>query len=410
MHSTRARKLDALRDQTAEIQSQLLALQNRTADSEIIGVAGQFSDKLLTSLANFDEQLGAPIKKTIEDIQALGRVTSSEFRKILDENGVSFDQLSVETQSILNLMARLEQNAKFKGLQEGIQQVQDRLAQSIRETNQAAIDGGKTEDTAYSTIVQLIKDANVEILGLLDKAEAIAKATGDQGFLLYIRQVKSELKETSQVSNQFAQDVNSILTGAFGGFVDSILEGNDDILTSFRKMLSGMFIQMAKLIVQAILLKALFSALGLTGGTGSGGIGGFLSGVFGVPNTPGKHAEGTIVSGPGTSISDSVPALLSHGEAVIPANQVARHFAVVRSLIDGTFASRLNPVRLASGGFVSVQDAPAVGASGGGNTRIINALDPNLFEDYANSSSGERTILNLITRNEGRVKQALGIA
>jgi hypothetical protein len=176
-------------------------------------------------------------------------------------------------------------------------------------------------------------------------------------------------------------------------------------------MLSSMFIQMAKLIVQAILLKALFSALGLSGGTGSGGIGGFLSNVFGVPNTPGKHAEGTIVSGPGTSISDSVPALLSHGEAVIPAKEVRRNLAVVRSLIDGTFASRLSPVRLASGGFVSVQDSPAAGASGGGgNTRIINALDPNLFEDYANSSSGERTILNLITRNEGRVKQALGLA
>jgi tape measure domain-containing protein len=46
------------------------------------------------------------------------------------------------------------------------------------------------------------------------------------------------------------------------------------------------------------------------------------------------------------------------------------------------------------------------GASSGG-VRIVNAIDPAIVQDYMTSASGERTILNVIQRNSGAVRQTL---
>jgi TP901 family phage tail tape measure protein len=50
---------------------------------------------------------------------------------------------------------------------------------------------------------------------------------------------------------------------------------------------------------------------------------------------PVKKASGGIISGPGTGTSDSIPAMLSNGEAVIPAKQVAANRSLVEGLIAG---------------------------------------------------------------------------
>ena len=54
------------------------------------------------------------------------------------------------------------------------------------------------------------------------------------------------------------------------------------------------------------------------------------------PTTVGKkYADGGIISGPGTGTSDSIVAMVSNGEAVIPAKSVARNPELVKALIAG---------------------------------------------------------------------------
>jgi TP901 family phage tail tape measure protein len=54
------------------------------------------------------------------------------------------------------------------------------------------------------------------------------------------------------------------------------------------------------------------------------------------PTTIGKkYADGGIISGPGTGTSDSIVAMVSNGEAVIPAKSVARNPELVKALIAG---------------------------------------------------------------------------
>jgi hypothetical protein len=69
----------------------------------------------------------------------------------------------------------------------------------------------------------------------------------------------------------------------------------------------------------------------------------------GVPRGPigTRLASGGIVRGPGTGTSDEIPAMLSNGEAVIPAASVARNPALVASLISGNIA------KYSIGGYVS---------------------------------------------------------
>jgi hypothetical protein len=90
--------------------------------------------------------------------------------------------------------------------------------------------------------------------------------------------------------------------------------------------------------------------LGVSGGGGgkSGGLG-----LPGVQPTP-FLAEGGVVDGPGTGTSDSVPALLSTGEHVMPAAKAARWMP----LLEGIRLGRLSPA-FALGGVVSLQSIAA---------------------------------------------------
>jgi TP901 family phage tail tape measure protein len=73
-----------------------------------------------------------------------------------------------------------------------------------------------------------------------------------------------------------------------------------------------------------------------------------FSGIpMGRTKTPAKKlASGGILNGPGTGTSDSIPAMLSNGEAVIPAKHVAKNRGLVQALISGNIPG------FASGGIV----------------------------------------------------------
>lgn len=121
-----------------------------------------------------------------------------------------------------------------------------------------------------------------------------------------------------------------------------------------------------------------------------------------------KFSAGGVVSGPGTSTSDSIPARLSAGEYVVRAAAVSRVGVTLLDAINGLSAGpHLAHGRLAfaAGGLVP-DTAPAQMPAPG--VRIVNVLDPALAADYLNSSAGERVVMNLIQRNAESVRTILG--
>src|SRR5690606_21962479 len=120
-----------------------------------------------------------------------------------------------------------------------------------------------------------------------------------------------------------------------------------------------------------------------------------------------KFASGGLVTGPGTSTSDSIPARLSAGEFVVNAAAVKRLGVGFLQAVNGLSAGprvRGPALAFAAGGLVP-DTAPQAAASTA--VRIVNVIDPEMAADYLNSSAGERTILNILQRNAGAVRQVL---
>ena len=69
------------------------------------------------------------------------------------------------------------------------------------------------------------------------------------------------------------------------------------------------------------------------------------------------------------------------------------------------------PAILQTGEEVLAKNDPRNAANGGAQNngyRIVNVLDPSLVSGYLESSAGERSVLNVISRNPGQVKQLIG--
>jgi hypothetical protein len=401
----RDRSLAALQTETRETQAALLENRGRTEDAARLRIAGQFKDQLQNFLTNFDGQ-SSDVKELVQTIEQLGGVGTEQFRRLAAEGGISFESLSQETRDLIKLMENLERASRLIA-------VQDRFDRANRETDldiarlQDQLNQGKLTQLEYEREINRLNKDNFAIQeDLLAQAFLLAQTEEDK---LRIKEQLHQLQQSRQAVNSFASDINGTLRDAFSGFVGDVLQGNDDILASFKHMISSMLIQMAQLLIQTLVLNALFKALGI--GVGStGGIGGTLSGIFGGGK---KLAKGTpFVTGPGTSTSDSVPAMLSVGEAVIPASSVRRYGRnMIASIINGSFTPT---VKLASGAIVqpasAAQGAQASQGQGGLSVKVVNAIDPREIVNQLTGSDAKDAMLNLFSSNQSSFKSALGLA
>ena len=76
------------------------------------------------------------------------------------------------------------------------------------------------------------------------------------------------------------------------------------------------------------------------------------------------------------------------------------------SINDLTNGPRVSGHTLAFAAGGLVPEAPPQQAQGQA-VRIVNVVDPAMAGDYLNSSAGEKTILNILQRNAGAVRQVL---
>lgn len=135
-----------------------------------------------------------------------------------------------------------------------------------------------------------------------------------------------------------------------------------------------------------------------------------VAAVLGLLSNIKKYASGGLVTGPGTSKSDSIPARLSDGEFIINADAVKRVGVGFLNVINGvtTRPSVSNNVTYFSGGGLVNSDVSYKNENNNSQSiKIVNVVDPELAGDYLNSSSGEKSVLNIIYRNTGAIKQVL---
>ncbi|SDX90465.1 hypothetical protein SAMN05444336_112122 [Albimonas donghaensis] len=184
------------------------------------------------------------------------------------------------------------------------------------------------------------------------------------------------LKDSAERLSETMQGVKSAVGGAFSAFVNGTKRADAalaDMLASLAQVATNRAFDMLFGVVADGLTAALSPSAAAAGAPVS-----YLG--AGNPMPVYKAAGGGHIAGPGTSTSDSIPALLSDGEFVVNAAATSRHRALLEMINRGGEARRLSrggpagpgvPQAFRSGGPVS-GGSTGSGAGGGLTLQIIN--------------------------------------
>lgn len=298
---------------------------------------------------------------------------------------------------LINVEADLAELGK---LERQYQTVTERMAIRERELQVQKDAGMLTESQMRRGVLELHQQTAAEVEGLIPKMQELAAATGSEEAINRVARLKVEVAGLKTVADDVATRINGDVENAFATMFEQIGSGAKSAKDAFADFARSVISAINRIAAQKI-AEELFGGMS----KGGGGLGGLISGLFQWAG----FASGGYVSGPGTTTSDSIPARLSAGEYVLRAEAVRRvGVDFLHALNGGLFGPRWSGPRLAfaDGGLVpEVAQAPAAAPSQ--SVRIVNVIDPGMAADYLNSAAGEKTILNVLSRNGSAVRELL---
>ncbi len=446
------------RAEVAKLESELIVLNNKRADVEVANArkAAEAERELADALTQAREELAqitgqssaaarqAAIERSYRDLKA----------RLLAENdaeGVSLIDRLIDVKAAQANLAALE--AEWRLVTERLRNAQE----AIQVQQQAGL---LTETQARKEIVALQRQSAAEMERLLPTMQQAAQTIGPDA-VVRVQAWRNELERTKLVVDELAPLWNRI-GESFGSALNAMITGAQTwrgALFSLFQQINQAFLQ--QLVIQpfqqwvAMQARMLAAKLGFVqqeqamdaaasatavaqksaettavvsmdaakAGAGAAAsqasipyVGpalavaamvAMVAAVMALLGNVKKFASGGLVTGPGTSTSDSIPARLSAGEFVVNAAAVKRLGVGFLQAINGLSAGpRVQGPALAfaAGGLVP-DTAPQAAASNA--VRIVNVIDPEMAADYLNSSAGEKTILNILQRNAGAVRQVL---
>lgn len=298
---------------------------------------------------------------------------------------------------LINVEADLAELGK---LERQYQTVTERMAIRERELQVQKDAGMLTESQMRRGVLELHQQTAAEVEGLIPKMQELAAATGSEDAINRVARLKVEVAGLKTAADDVATRINGDVENAFATMFEQIGSGAKSAKDAFGDFARSVISAINRIAAQK-LAEELFGGMS----KGSGGLGGLISGLFQWAG----FASGGYVTGPGTTTSDSIPARLSAGEYVLRAEAVRRvGVDFLHALNGGLFGPRWSGPRLAfaEGGLVpDAAQAPAAAPSQA--VRIVNVIDPGMAGDYLNSAAGEKTILNVLSRNGSAVRELL---
>lgn len=299
---------------------------------------------------------------------------------------------------LINVETDLAELAKLER-QYGV--VTERMAIRERELQVQKDAGMLTESQMRRGVLELHQQTAAEVDGLIPKMQELAASTGSGEAINRVARLKVEVAGLKTEADDVATRINGDVENAFATMFEQIGSGAKSAKDAFADFARSVISAINRIAAQKI-TEELFGGMSKGGG---GGLGGLISGLFQWAG----FASGGYVTGPGTTTSDSIPARLSAGEYVLRAEAVRRvGVEFLHALNGGLAAPRWLGPRLAfaDGGLVP-DVAQASAAAPSQSVRIVNVIDPGMAADYLNSAAGEKTILNVLSRNGSAVRELL---
>ena len=315
-----------------------------------------------------------------------------KLQRIGDTTGAADVGRLINVEADMAELARLER-------QYGV--VTERMAIRERELQVQKDAGMLTETQMRRGVLELHQQTAAEVDGLIPKMQELAASTGSEEAINRVARLKVEVAGLKTEADDVATRINGDVENAFATMFEQIGSGAKSAKDAFADFARSVILAINRIAAQKI-AEELFGGMSKGGG---GGLGGLISGLFQWAG----FASGGYVTGPGTTTSDSIPARLSAGEYVLRAEAVRRvGVEFLHALNGGLAAPRWFGPRLAfaEGGLVpDIAQAPAAAPSQ--SVRIVNVIDPGMAADYLNSAAGEKTILNVLSRNGSAVRELL---
>ena len=385
------------RAEVAKLEADLIVLNNKRADVEV-----------------------ANARKALEAERGLREELTRVREELLDLTGAATaeDRRAAIARQYQGLIGRLRAEGDSEGVATGgrlidVKAAAADLAAYERQFNEALArmraaeesinlqrqSGLLTESQARSQILALHRQTGESLDALLPQLEAAAAAIGPEA-VARVQTWKNEIAQVKLVVDDVAVAIDGAVQDGFAQMFEAIGSGAKSAKDAFADFAREVAAAINRIASQK-LAEALFGNLFGGGGAGGFSLGSLISSLFQ------GFAGGGYVTGPGTSTSDSIPARLSAGEYVLNAAAVKRVGVAFLEAINGIEGGpRIQGPRLAfaAGGLVPETPPPQ---PQGQAVRIVNVIDPAMAADYLNSSAGEKTILNILQRNAGAVRQVL---
>ncbi|WP_426027679.1 phage tail length tape measure family protein [Brevundimonas sp. TWP2-3-4b2] len=293
--------------------------------------------------------------------------------------------------------------------------VNDLIALRSQLQDRATFLRGSGDTAAAAAIEQQIVGINERLLAAIPNAIALLRALGGpeaEATILTLQTVLDTTAGIGQAAFVTGIQINDMLangaTDAFDRLAQSIAEGKNVIQSlgdTFRQFAADFLKQIAKMILQQMILNALQSMGGgpVKGGAGSGA-GDFLSrtitSLFGGKSPGvGKHGGGLVgASGRRMIPSSIISAATRYHTGGIAGMRPDEVGAVLKR--NEEVLTESDPRHRFNGG---------LNKGSGGDTKIVNIFDPaELLEKALATSAGERVMLNFVGRNSGAFKAAAG--
>jgi hypothetical protein len=451
--------------EVAKAEADLITLNNRRADIEQANArkAAQAERELTDALAQAREEL-AQITGTATDADRQAAIERSyrDLRARLlaetDSQGVSLVDRLIDVKAAQANLAALE--ASFRQVTERLRNAQE----AIQIQQQAGL---LSESQARTQIVALQQQSATEMERLLPTMQQAAQAIGPDA-VTRVQAWRNELERTKLVVDEMAPVWNRI-GESFGEALNNMLTGAQ----TWRTALSNLFRQVADAFLQQVVIQpfqqwvamqarmlalklgfieqeqvadaaagaatvaqkttettAVVSMNAAKAGSGAAAsqasipyagpalaiiaMVAMVAAVMALLRGVKKYASGGVVTGPGTSTSDSIPARLSSGEYVVRAAAVRQVGVAFLDSINGLSSGprfRGGELAFAAGGMVPevrmAQTPPPTPQQVNQSVRIVNAIDPGVTHDHLQSPAGEKVIVNIIGRNARAIRAAL---
>ena len=293
--------------------------------------------------------------------------------------------------------------------------------QAQQETSiQAQVQGGLlNEIQGRQRLVELHQEVGDKVKGYLPQLKEMANAPGEAGEKVrdMIRQLELQLDKLNQAGNELTIAFRDGLQSGIESSLMGLAKGTMSLSDAVKNLALTIINSMAQIAAQQLAQMATSSLVG-----SSGGMGGMLGSLF--------AADGGHIRGPGTTTSDSIPAMLSDYEFVTRA-AVVQQPGALDFLHDfnrhgmAALEGYLPRARHATGGLAglpapvasapsSVPDTSLAGPSAGPamlqplqQTLVFDAADA--FAKGVESVEGGRSLMTVLRANAPTLKQMLGV-